>query len=171
MLCIRCVLIITSCCSTGSERPHRRCHLANNGGSRRIFSILHDGPGPVPQDWPFPWAGLSPTTWFLGPIRVHTPNGISIDWFSTAYGYVQQTHTQTDHGTSITIAPNSHRQADTTKPHLCTLCMRCGLIIISDKNLQQRLTSPLTSMQWVRVLFECSFTSHATQNRSIQNNL
>jgi len=105
MLCIRCVLIITSCCSTGSERPHRCCHLANNGGSRRIFSILHDGPGPVPQDWPFPWAGLSPTTWFLGPTRVHTPNGISIDWFSTAYGYVQQTHTQTDHGTSITIAP------------------------------------------------------------------
>jgi len=32
-------MMITSCCSTGSERPHRCCHLPNNVGSRRIYPV------------------------------------------------------------------------------------------------------------------------------------
>jgi len=71
--------LILSCCSRDSERPHRCCLLANNFGSRRIFSILHSGPGDTPQKNPF--LGDSdppPNTWFLGPTEVHSPNGTSI---------------------------------------------------------------------------------------------
>jgi len=39
------VIMSTDCYSNDSERPHRRCHLANNIGSRRIFPTLHIGSG------------------------------------------------------------------------------------------------------------------------------
>jgi len=43
--CTAAALITTSCYSTGSKKPHRCCHLANNFGSRRIFSALQHGTG------------------------------------------------------------------------------------------------------------------------------
>ena len=58
---------------------------------------------------------------FLGPTRVHNPNDISIG--SSVF-------------VGLTVVFNRQRQTDRAtsayinKTHLCTLCMRCGLIII-----------------------------------------
>ena len=44
------IIMITSCCSTDSERPHRCCQLTNNFGSRRmilpIYFIIGQGSAP-----------------------------------------------------------------------------------------------------------------------------
>jgi len=59
-----------------------------------------------PQKCPFPGRSTPPpNTWFLGPIRVHDKNGISISSAilqgSMTHYCDQKTHTETDHRTSI----------------------------------------------------------------------
>ena len=80
-LCTRCGLIITSCCSTDSERPqHRCCHLPNNSGSCQTLPVLHNGHGDAPTKLPLHLGEFGPptNTCFLVPTRVHTRNIISI---------------------------------------------------------------------------------------------
>jgi len=82
------VSIITSCCSTDNDRPHRCYHLANKYGSRRIFRILFNGPRHAPK--------IAPP-----PLEVHLIHGFlahrsphrkrHLDWFirfSTAHSCV-----------------------------------------------------------------------------------
>ena len=73
------IRMITNCCSIDSEMTHRCCHLSNNFVSRRIFYVLHSGPGDATQKLPLPVENKRPhLIWFSGPGRVHNPNGISI---------------------------------------------------------------------------------------------
>jgi len=67
-----------------------------------------------------PWGGSGPPpdAWFHGPTQVHNPNSISIG--SAIF-------------VGLTVASN--RQTDphyicSKRPHLCTLCMRCGLTTV-----------------------------------------
>ena len=104
----------TSCCSTGSERPHHCCHRPNNvefidrmqvhAATLRItFSMLtannsehvricppksaHFFRGP--KQW-------APTAWLLQPTSIHVPNGTSISQpFCSAHVCVQPTCRQT----------------------------------------------------------------------------
>ena len=63
-----------------------------------------------------------PNIWFLGPTRVYNANGISIS--SAIFA-------------RLTIVSNRHTDRETgrqcyycsKRPHLCTPCMRCSLII------------------------------------------
>jgi len=58
-------------------------------------------------------------TWFFGPTQVYIQNGISISLAVLAQLVVmsnRHTHTQT-------------RNINNNRPHLCTLCMQCGLIM------------------------------------------
>jgi len=73
-----------------------------------------------PQKCPFPGGSTPPpNTWFLGPIRVHDKNGISISSAilqgSMAHYCDQDTHR------------DRPQNIDSNKLHLCTLCMRCSL--------------------------------------------
>ena len=58
----------------------------------------------TPQNCPFPWGIWTPSnTWFLGPTRVHNPNGISIS-SALFTGLTSVTNQSTKHGTpSVTI--------------------------------------------------------------------
>ena len=55
---------ITSCYSSGSERPDRCCHITHNSGLWQIFPILHSGPGDVPTKItaPSPGGGIRDPT-------------------------------------------------------------------------------------------------------------
>ena len=67
-----------------------------------------------PPNCPFPWGILAPSnTWFLGPTRVHIPNGISI-------------------GSAVFI----RLTAVTDRPHyIDSMCMRCGLKMYENSQL------------------------------------
>jgi len=100
---------LASCCSTDSERPHRRCHLPNNFGSRRIFPTLHNGP----EDALYPkiapslgYPGVHLIHVFLG-LTFHIPNGIPTGSAVVAERMVvinrhSDTQRETDHATSET---------------------------------------------------------------------
>jgi len=68
---------------------------------------------------PFPWESGTPVNIrFLGPIRVYNPNGI---WISSSVF------------AGLTVLTNGQLDRQTDRPcinrsHLCTPCMRCGLI-------------------------------------------
>jgi len=59
--------ILTSCCSTDSERPHQCCHLPNNLVSSALagYSLYSQWAGKFPQNWAFLWEyGPQLATWF-----------------------------------------------------------------------------------------------------------
>ena len=60
-----------------------------------------------------------PNPWFLWPTRVHIPNGISIGSAILAQLMVFTNRQSTQRPRCIC----------SNKPHLCTACIRCGLII------------------------------------------
>jgi len=95
---------VISSYSTDSEWPHRWRHLLNNFGSHQIFPIFHNRPGDAPQKTTHCTGGSRPPhkMWFLGPIQVHTPNGIAIG--SAVFArltVVSNTHTHTHNGTTV----------------------------------------------------------------------
>ena len=68
----------TSCCSTDSERTHRCCHLLNKVENiDRMPDIFYafQCAQRCPKIAPSPYGKPGPhLTWFIGPIRVHSPN-------------------------------------------------------------------------------------------------
>ena len=113
---------MNSCCNTDSERPYRLCHLANNFDSRRIFRILHNGPGDALQNYPFPWLIGS------GPLLIHgilsLPKSTPKTASRSVHPFVQGSRLcSTD---THTCRP---RYICNNRPHLCTPCVRCGLIV------------------------------------------
>ena len=120
---------VTSCCNTDSDsrRLHRCCHLANQDEAENIICTPDipytlQWPGDVSEKLPLwleePGPHLHrPNTWFLGPTRVHTPYGTTI-------------------GSSISVGLTVNCDQQTyrpryicNKPHLCTTCVQCGLIM------------------------------------------
>ena len=78
-----------------------------------LCNLMHFDGGEQPQNCPFPWGILAPpNTRFLGPTRVHNPNGTSIG--STVF-------------VGLTVVTNGH--TDWRTLHLCTPSVRCSLII------------------------------------------
>jgi len=123
------VIMSTDCYSNDSERPHRCCHLANNIGSRRIFSTLHiesgraivhslGDPGfhPMHCSWDPPDSESASQT---------ACRSVQPFWHGSRL-CPADIHTQTTHGVVRIISNN--------RPHLCTPCMRCGLIISCCSN-------------------------------------
>jgi len=108
---------------TGSERFHRTCCALTT-------NVVYIDRWHVPvyiEICRSPVNGSGPTrnTWFLGPIRVHNPNGISIGLTVSAQ-LTKVQHRQTDRLTRL-------RYICSHKPHLM-LRMRCGLIISSTSS-------------------------------------
>ena len=91
--------------------------------SSNILQLTGTCPPKLPLD--VRGSGLLPNRWFHGPRRVHVPNGI---WIGSAV-FAQQ----------LTVVPNKHTQRHrdnatcdvcNNRPSLCTVCRRCGLIIV-----------------------------------------
>jgi len=80
---------------------------------------------PSPQICPFPWGIWTPSnTWFLGPTRVLSPNGISIGAAGFA-GLTSVTDRQT-----IRQTDRLRYSVGNDRPHLrIYVVLRCGLII------------------------------------------
>jgi len=101
---------------------------------KRIFDKRPHRRG-APQNYPFPSGGCVPpsNTWFLGTIRVHTPNGISIGSAVLAQLMVMSNRqTQTDRHTD--------RHADRHADHgtsVTVFALRCA---IRPKKKEQRIT-------------------------------
>ena len=99
---------------------------------------------PPRKNCPFHFGIVAPpNAWFSRPTRVHIPNGISIGSAVLAQLMVLcPTDTHTD--STQTHRP---RNSSNSKPHLCSLCMRRGLIIVvmvfvTDKRNEQIHTQP-----------------------------
>jgi len=112
--------LVTSCCSTDSERPYRCCYIPDKFGSRRIFLIQHNGPG----DRDAPKLRL-----FVGDSVFHViymfdvstyPSGISIGSAVLAHFMVvnyRQTHRPTEtHGCIKAYRPNMYSNCDNILP-------------------------------------------------------
>jgi len=118
--------VITSSCTTAGDRPHRCCHLANNIGSRRI--VTSQWTGTCPQIAPFLGSGPHLIHGSLCPPESIPQKYLDLfSRFSTAYGCDEQTHTHTHRQTHRQT--HRPRNVGNSRPHLCTPCVRCDLIM------------------------------------------
>ena len=112
------------------EKPHRRALPPKK------INCLSPGGSGYPSWYMVPLAHPSPHR------KRHFDRFIC---FRTARGYVQQTDTRTNHGTSV----------PTTGCNLCTLCMRCGLVTLAAGEMR------CTSSKQVRIQPELSVSDFA----------
>jgi len=90
----------TSCCSSDSERPHRRCRLLNKVENIDRTPCPSQWAGGVSQNCPFPWGDRAPcnTLFLYGPLKSTPSRHLSrFIRFCRARGCNQRTgaHSQT----------------------------------------------------------------------------
>ena len=125
--------ISTSCCSTDCDRPHRRCHLANNFCSPG-YSIYFTIGREMPPKLPLPLKDASPHL-------IDGSLGLSESMPQTASRLV---HPFQHRSWLWPTDRETHRQTQrprymyNNRPHDCTPCVRCGLIMTGRSLLTQK---------------------------------
>jgi len=121
--------ILTSCCSTDSERPHQCCHLPNNLVSSALagYSLYSQWAGKFPRNWAFLWEyGPQLATWFhdytISPLCKWK---LSIG--STGLAQLRIVNVIEWLTAKHTNNAQRPRYVCSSRPHLCTACMPCGV--------------------------------------------
>ena len=110
--------------------------------------LLMGMPGHVlsPNNCPFTWVSGPPSnTWFLGPIRVHNPYGISVGWTESLgsavfaqittecpYTLPKQHRDQLAVFAGLTSVTDRPLSVCNNRPHLHNVVLQCRLIIITS---------------------------------------